>query len=337
MSIKSMIKSNIPDSMMERIQRARSRRALNKYMKTESKRFASSFAVPSSYSKRQVESRLVFYVHQIEKGFSFETYGYGRGHSALSHIAALFQKLSASDASWRQNAVYKEAILALGEYRRRHVQANKDISFMDGLFDSETRKEIKEASQKVYQSIEIVDRPRGIRRGMSFAELTRSRHAVRTYSKQPVARAELEEAITLALRTPSVCNRQPARVRIYTDSGIIRKALRIQSGFGGYDLPPALVLVTADQQAFIGVNEHNEGYVDGGLFAMSLLYALEACDLAACPLNTMFNASADKQTRQLLNIPDNEVFIMYIAVGHFNDVSKICLSKRFDLRHILVN
>lgn len=259
------------------------------------------------------------------------------GHSALCNIADLFQKLRVSDSDWRQNAVYKEAILALGEYRRRHVQANKDTTFMDEQFDSETNREIREASQKAYPRIEIDDKPHGARGEMSFAELTRSRHAVRTYSKQPVERAELEEAITLALRTPSVCNRQPARVRIYTDVDIIREALQIQSGFGGYDLPPALVLVTADQQAFMGINEHNEGYVDGGLFAMSLLYALEACDLAACPLNTMFNANADRRTRQLLKIPDNEVFIMYIAVGHFNDVYKICLSKRFDLNHILVN
>ena len=79
MSIKSKIKNKIPDSMIERMQRLRSRHALNKYAKTESKRFASSYAVPASYSVPQLESRLAFYVHQVEKGFSFETYGYGRG------------------------------------------------------------------------------------------------------------------------------------------------------------------------------------------------------------------------------------------------------------------
>lgn len=42
------------------------------------------------------------------------------------------------------------------------------------------------------------------------------------------------------------------------------------------------MLVTADLQAFMGSNERNEGYVDSGLFSMSLLYAMKSCGLAAC-------------------------------------------------------
>ena len=58
--------------------------------------------------------------------------------------------------------------------------------------------------------------------------------------------------------------------------------------------------MTADLRAFMGANEHNEGYVDGGLFGMSLLYSLETCGLAACPLNTMFSEEADEQTPTML-------------------------------------
>ena len=87
----------------------------------------------------------------------------------------------------------------------------------------------------------------------------------------------------------------------------------------------------------MGTNEHNEGYVDGGLFAMSMLYSLEACGLAACPLNTMFSEENDKKTRDMLGVPDNEVFIMYIAVGRFRESSKICRSQRFGLDRILMN
>lgn len=155
--------------------------------------------------------------------------------------------------------------------------------------------------------------------------------------RKPVARVELEKAIEMSLRTPSVCNRQPARVRIFTDQQLISKALKVQGGFGGYDIPPALLLVTADLRAFMGANEHNEGYVDGGLFGMSLLYSLETCGLAACPLNTMFSEEADEQTRSMLAVPDNEVFIMYIAVGHFRETSKICRSQRFGIDRVLMN
>lgn len=55
--------------------------------------------------------------------------------------------------------------------------------------------------------------------------------------------------------------------------------------------------------------EHNEGFVDGGLFGMSLLLALEKQVLAACPLNTMFRLKAEKVTRRLLGIPEYESFL----------------------------
>ena len=65
---------------------------------------------------------------------------------------------------------------------------------------------------------------------------------------------------------------------------LFMKALKIQGGFLGYAMPPVLLLVTSDIRAFMNNGERNEPFVDGGLFSMSLLYALEAYGLAACPL-----------------------------------------------------
>ncbi len=46
-----------------------------------------------------------------------------------------------------------------------------------------------------------------------------------------------------------------------------------------------LMLVTADLlQAFMGVSEHNEGYIDGGLFSMSLLYSLGSVWSSSMPI-----------------------------------------------------
>lgn len=82
-------------------------------------------------------------------------------------------------------------------------------------------------------------------------------------------------------------------------------------------------------------NERNEPFVDGGLFSMSLLYALEAYGLAACPLNAMFSLSQDRQTRALLNIPDYELPVMYIAVGNFPESVPVCRSTRRDPKAIV--
>lgn len=68
--------------------------------------------------------------------------------------------------------------------------------------------------------------------------------------------------------------------------------------------------------------------MDDGLFSMSLLYALEAYGLAACPLNAMFNSTQNCQTRELLNMPDYEFPVMYIAVGNFPASVSVCRSIR---------
>lgn len=91
----------------------------------------------------------------------------------------------------------------------------------------------------------------------------------------------------------------------------IATALKIQGGFNGYGMPPVLLLITSDIRAFMNNGERNEPFVDGGLFSMSLLYALEAYGLAACPLNAMFSLSQDRQTRALLHIPDYELPVIY--------------------------
>lgn len=102
-----------------------------------------------------MESLLIFFVHQIEKGFSFDTYQYGRGRGALRNAADLSARLSKVDTQWRNNPVYKDMILALGEYRRRHVLADQDVTFMTELFDDDTNADIVSASKNEYPSIEL--------------------------------------------------------------------------------------------------------------------------------------------------------------------------------------
>ena len=141
--------------------------------------------------------------------------------------------------------------------------------------------------------------------------------------------------VRVAMRTPSVCNRQPTRVHIITDAELIKKAMPLQGGFRGYPMPPALVLITGDNQTMMNQDERNECYTDGGLFGMSLLLALEEQQIAACPLNTMLPMKRDEATRELLHIPDSEFLVMYIAVGHFRDEVKTCKSQRFSADEIV--
>ena len=240
MSLKATIKRLLPNSWILRRQRMKASIQLRKDVRMDRRRFAKAYAAPACVSQTQMESLLIFFVHQIEKGFSFDEYQFERGKGALQNIADLSARLRMVDADWRNNPVYKDVVLALGEYLRRHLSAGHDVTFMTSLFDAEMLGDIERSSRHDYPCIELSEISKADNADVPFRELVERRHAIRSYSEQTVTRSELEKAIAMCLRTPSVCNRQPARVRIFTDARQISDALKIQGGFGGYAPPIAI-------------------------------------------------------------------------------------------------
>ncbi|WP_243386611.1 nitroreductase family protein [Bifidobacterium primatium] len=200
---------------------------------------------------------------------------------------------------------------------------------MRDLFDAATWNAIAATENTTGGAMVIRSSDKRHNDSLTFTQLMEKRHSVREFADESVSASEITKAVDIAMRTPSVCNRQPTRVHIITNPQLIRHAMPLQGGFRGYPMPPALVLITADNQAFMNQDERNEGYTDGGLFGMSLLLALEEQGLAACPLNTMLPMKRDEATRKLLGVPDSEFLVMYIAVGHFRDEVMTCKSQRF--------
>src|SRR3546814_5180755 len=62
----------------------------------------------------------------------------------------------------------------------------------------------------------------------------RTRASVRDYSSAPVPSAVIEEAVELALHSPSVCNRQASYVYCLQSRAIIDRALSLQNGNRGF-------------------------------------------------------------------------------------------------------
>ncbi|MCC4248615.1 MULTISPECIES: nitroreductase family protein [Microbacterium] len=143
-----------------------------------------------------------------------------------------------------------------------------------------------------------------------------TRHSVRDFSARPVDPALLERAVELALFSPSVCNRQSWRVHIRQGEEA-RRVLEFQNGSAGFrDIVPAVVVITVDARAFAGAKERNQGWIDGGIFAMSLVWALHALGLDSCMLNMSVPTFKADALRRHLNADDSELVIMMVAVGH---------------------
>ena len=69
---------------------------------------------------------------------------------------------------------------------------------------------------------------------------------------------------------------------------------------------------------------------------MSVLYALHSLGLGACPLNWNVTAGRDRAMRQRAGIPDNELVVMMMAVGHLPDQFYVPASQRQPADTILI-
>lgn len=327
--MKAMLKRLVPERAIAWLRGRESDMKLRRETLHQMRRFRRHYARRGSMRREHLETRIMFFTHQIEKGLSHTDLRYGFGKGVLEQLAPLMEALRRTDPDAAGNGVYRTAVSALHEYRERHEAAGVDLAYMRRLFDDRVWDDLTETDDRTGGVLAVRAADKRGNASLTFAQLMEARHSVREFADLPIAAADILPAVETAMRTPSVCNRQPTRVHIVTDPRLIERALTLQGGFRGYPTPPALVLITADNQAFMNQDERNEGYTDGGLFGMSLLLALEERGLAACPLNTMLPMRRDEATRRLLGIPDGEFLVMYIAVGRFRDEVRTCKSQRF--------
>lgn len=329
MSMKQTIKSVIPQPIWGGLRRMKNAVRLSSAGRVQRRRFLRWMSREDSTDKARVETRLAFDIHRLEKGLSHVSFHYGFGKGVLGEISKRMTMLETADPAYAANPLYLQGLAVLGEYKRRHMEADYDLFEVAALVpDHIWRQAGGMADSHLAGSFLIDAAGKRDNLGAGFVELAERRYSVREYSTEPVPQNVLDKVYEVAMKTPSVCNRQATRVYQITDPSKVKAALDIQGGFRGYAPPPVLLLVTSDIRAFMNEAERNEPFTDGGLFSMSLLYALEAYGLAACPLNAMFSLKQERRTRQLLDIPDNEFLVMYIAVGNFPDTVPVCRSTR---------
>ena len=166
----------------------------------------------------------------------------------------------------------------------------------------------------------------------TFPEFARSRASVRNYSGEAIPLDNITQALEIARTTPSQCNRQCWRTYVYTDKAQMDKILLVQGGNRGFGhLADKLIVIASEIGVFGSEGERNSGYIDGGMYAMNLLYALHYENIAACIINCSNSKLKDIELRKLCKIKESEVFIAMIVCGIAPEKFKIALSKRNEI------
>lgn len=166
----------------------------------------------------------------------------------------------------------------------------------------------------------------------AFHDLARRRRSVRFYDGRRVPRDLLDRAIGIAALSPSACNRQPFEFRIFDTIESAGKVSRLAGGTAGFsDQIPCLVVIVGRLRAYSYTRDRHAIYVDGGLAAMSLMYALETLGLASCPINWPDVRERELAMARTLNLRPDERVVMLISVGYPRADAMVAASRKLSL------
>lgn len=165
---------------------------------------------------------------------------------------------------------------------------------------------------------------------IDFKKLSANRYSLRHFSKDAVAEETIKEALDIAKKSPSACNRQAYRVHVFSGEDKDR-ILKLQGGANSfYKEADKAVLITGDMKRYYTTEMHLP-YVDASLFAMSFIYALTSLGIASIPLTMGRKLEVLKDIHTQMNVPNHEVPVILIAIGHYPEKAEVSLSYRNDV------
>ena len=326
--LKKIVKKIVTHRQKEFIKKSLQKFKLRRLVNNDRKRFSKNAAF-SLYddSYEQLSARIMYNVHAIEKGLSrTHEFRAGFGKSALSALndsLVLYEKKEFS----KELFPYIEGRSIFLKYITLHREMGVNTDFMKNIVNSEYLNESLNYVAAGVKEIYLKDKLNN--KEKNFYELAQGRSSVRDFSGEKVNKKDIFRAIQNATKTPSVCNRQGWKIYLVEDKKKIEKLLELQKGLIGYPKLPEVVLTIAiSNKAFLDSVERNEVFIDGGLFAMSVIYGLEYEGLAAVTLNAMMNPQNEKGIRDLLGVNEAEQIILFIAVGQFKESTIVPISDR---------
>lgn len=328
--MKTLIKKIIPNVLVLHVRRIMKKIEIAKsynFDKNRLKKYA--YSINNDYSEENLRSKITFHYHAIEKGLSNSNLRFGFGKHAFKELFWSMDKYI-NQGYPTDDYRFQSAISVIKSYIELHQMHGYSIQWIEDEMEKYSNY-LKEDNLELggFKTIKAFELPEFD--NIPFESLSKHRYSVRDFGKDELDDSKVFEAINIATKTPSVCNRQAWKVRFIKSPDKVKSTLLIQSGLtGNGENLNKLLVVTADKQYMNGGHERNQTYIDGGLFTMSLLYALTSKGVASCTLNASFDVKRERKMRQLLQVKESEDFIAVIAIGTYPDTFKVAKSPRDD-------
>lgn len=269
------------------------------------------------------ENAIIKAYHGFEKGLALSAPRPGFGQDKARSLMA---KITSHESAFGASNMIYAARAALRDYLRFNQQHSIAMPWLESWL-AEVSEPAEGGTMELTRAA-ILDSTRSVKPAFFL-----SRHSIRDFAPGEVPLTDIEDAVRLAQKAPSACNRQGPRVHCFARA---EEALQWQPGNRGFGhLASRGLVITADLQAFCSMGERSQAFIDGGIFAMALVYALHAKGYGTCMLAWNKSPREETAARQALGIPDSEVIIMMIAVGLLPETLSVAVSQRRSLSEVL--
>lgn len=326
--VREVFKAIIPDSIISIKRKFQNSIKIKEAYRYDRYRYYNFSRISGDNSSVKKIGEITILYHVIEKGLTMPETRLGFGSDRIIKLCGLcvcyVQKYGLDD----DQVIH--ALKVIKEYSLYH--AKKDYILDSTVIESidlarNIASEISASAQKRKTKKDYFKN-----KSNSFLLFSNSRASVRNFSGVNITVEKLLEVLDLAKNTPSACNRQSWRTYLYSNKEQINSILMVQGGSRGFGhLANKLIVITGELGAFSGVAERNQVFIDGGMYAMNLLYSLHYHEISACILNCSHYPEKDKELRNLCNIRESEVFIAMVVCGVPPESFMITVSKRYNL------
>lgn len=284
-------------------------------------------SLSDKFALANLERQMLLLSHALEKGMSFKTKKANWGGGKCKNLCILTEKYINLSGTISNQLIL--TINVLNSYLHDEF-ACKDSDLVYKI--NELKSQYVNLISPELTGLKYVSEPPQFDVHI-IEEFFNSRNSVRYFSKQPITEFEILTASRFASCTPTACNRQSSKVYAFRDRESIRLILDNQLGDQGWcSNADTLFVITGIQTYFGSGYERCQVYVDGGLFAMNFDYGLHLQHIGSCFKMYVRDHNREKEFKKLCNIPENEIPIVLILAGHYqNEPIQSPKSHRFNV------
>lgn len=278
-----------------------------------------------------VEAQIIKAYHRIEKGLSIAEPRPGFGKDAAKTV---MQSVEHYINRFGPNHTTQRAMTTLSEYVLFNKRCGYDVKWLEpqlALLSARSPGNETAGGTRRMTRDEILAAS-----DLDLRAFFANRYSIRQFSTEPVSDESISQAVLMAKKSPSVCNRESGCVFVATDPGQKAALLALQNGNRGFgELADRIFVITSRMDTFLTTGERYQCWIDGGLFAMSLIYALHSLGIGSCCLNWSVEPEADLAIKRIRGVPQDHAVVMLLAVGHLPDELHVAQSPRRPLNEVL--